>query len=205
MNDINEQEKREVKPFYIDAEKHNLTEEEADTLLEKCRDYCVTVEGVYSSNLTTYNNPCFGVMFNLSDRLETFVCVEDDVEGETEISPEDLSSWLSHGLTKKDYIKESMETLAIMQGDEVEIETTPTVKVNIKFSGKQHLSKDFDKPLFVAPAKQKPTLGLQTHSTWVQLRQYEIVKALHHQVEDNADLNEDWIKELVELMGEYCE
>ncbi len=171
---------KEIKPFYIDADKHNLSAEEANRILDDCvniggvnlYEYYITSEYQEShpDRYSVKDLPYFGVSkFNNTCTIGASrfdPCY-------TEINPEDLNTWISHGLTKYEYVEKSMKHLEVMQEN---IVTEDSFK--------------------------KPTLGLLPRKQWLQLRQYEIVRALNRQVEAYEVLNKEWVEELACLVKE---
>lgn len=169
---------KKIKAFFIDAEKHELTVDETNEILNLCEGYGVVMSerhSVYVKGLIKY--PCFG-LYN-DDESYTFVqtrswCEIDSVYDFTEISPDDVDTWLKHGQTLEEY--NSWKEVA------------------------ESLKAQVDSSAIAFP--DKPTLGLLPHKQWIILRQYDIVRALARQADNNELLNEDWVSELVDLMGE---
>lgn len=192
MNNV----QNKVKPFFIGVEANGLDEGAANKILLQCKAKGAIFHEGYKENeahvhadneYSVEGYPYFGV----DKHNRTVVIDESRYEAEyTEISPEDIPTWLSHGLTQEGYWRSSMLALSDMQGNG-EDAGAPLSHNRI--------------PSNIESVSEKPTLGLQPRKIWLQLRQYEIIDSLYRQRMANELLNEDWVEELVALIGECNE
>jgi len=170
-------EEQKIKPFYIDAKKHNLPMVHANDLLRYFIEAGAYDSGIRYQGLGSFNTingkPYLGVCDDGGEAF-TFLCERCDLDGETEITPEDVPTWLKHRQKLQDY------------------NSWKDVQESLK---DQVAASEVDFP-------QKPTLGLLPRKQWVINRQYDIVRALARQAEACELLDEDWVEELVELIGE---
>lgn len=193
---------QKIKPFYIDAEKHRLTTDCANRLLNKCVENGATRYEDYNQWLVSLYS-CFGV----SEDNATFVVQPEDIdeETETEISPKDVETWLKYGRTLEEHntaLCNARERILEhnIDPDETSAKLIEKHKINkIPYESTQKITTKKDLAGF---KDTKPTLGLLPRKQWIINRQYDIVRALARQEDNNELLNEDWVNELVELIGE---
>ena len=177
-------EQKKIKPFCVDTYSHGLSIDESNAIVYKIiasnkAMYEVETHSDFDEGLENYPYLCVEGKDSL-DTITIQSCSQLKGKGYfTEISPEDVDTWLSHGLTLEEYKNQSMVMLDKMQGKPI------------------HTTEDFNKPLLTIAAHP-----LRSRKDWIIQRQYAIVRALNLQADKLEELNEGWIMELADLIGE---
>ena len=197
---------QKIKPFYIDAERHGLSETEANELLNSCTGYGATIlerHTDYEEGLDKY--PCFGIYGtdHYSFVQNRSWCEAVTEHNFTEISPIDINTWLKYGRTLEEHntaLSNARERILEhnIDPDETAAKLIEKHKINkIPYESTQKITTKEDLADF---KDTKPTLGLLPRKQWIINRQYDIVRALARQADNSELLNEDWVNELVGLL-----